>query len=164
MGTTNRAEARELELDELPMEDQLNEVGRWELPPGRDDDDELEDVLIEGRFIGLGSSEHRTHKDHAGEFAERGGRCGACRWFETRIFRLTDDTGYLIYNVGVSLVPGEQHLVTVERARTPQEVVERYTRRRDGEVYLTSPSARALAQAAGYDDRMDDAYVNRVVR
>jgi hypothetical protein len=160
---TNHAEPRELDIDELPMEDELNKVGRWQLPAGRDDDD-VEDVVIEGRFIGLGSSEHRTHKDHAGEFAERGGRCGACRWFETRIFRLDDGTGYLIYNVGVSVVPGETHFVTVERARTPQEVVERYTQRRNGEVYLTSPSARALAQAAGYDDGMHDAYVNRVVQ
>lgn len=165
MGTTNRAEPRELDLDELPMEKKLNQVGRWEFPPGRDDeDDAVDDLVIEGRFIGLGSSEHRTHKDHAGEYAERGGRCGACRWFETRIFKLDDGTGYLIYNVGVSLVPGERHLVTVERARTPQEVVERYTRRRDGEVYLTSPSARALAQAAGYDRGMDDAWANRVVQ
>jgi hypothetical protein len=163
MGTTNRAQPRELDLDELPMEEELNEVGRWELPPGRDDD-EVGDLVIEGRFIGLGSSEHRTHKDHAGEFAERGGRCGACRWFETRIFKLTDGTGYLIYNVGVSLVPDEHHLVTVERARTPHEVVERYTRRRDGEVYLTTPSARALAQAAGYDDGMEDAWATRVVQ
>lgn len=163
MSTTNRAETRELELDDLPMEDELNHVGRWELPPGRDAED-CEDLVIEGRFIGLGSSEHGTHKDHAGEFAERGGRCGACRWFETRIFKLTDGTGYLIYNVGVSLVPGERNLVSVERARTSQEVVECYTRRRDGDVYLTTPSARALAQAAGYDDGMDDAYVNRVVR
>lgn len=163
MGTTNQAEPRELDLDELPMEDELNKVDHWQLPAGRDDDD-VEDVVIEGRFIGLGSSEHRTHKDHAGEFAERGGRCGACRWFETRIFKLDDGTGYLIYNVGVSLVPGEQHFVTVERARTPQEVVERYTQRRNGEVYLTSPSARAIAQAAGHDDGMRDTWAHRVVQ
>lgn len=163
MGTTNREDTRELELDDLPMEEELDAEGRWELPSGRDDDED-DYLVIEGRFIGLGSSEHRTHKDHAGEFAERGGRCGACRWFETRIFRLSDGTGYLIYNVGVSLVPGEHHLVTVERARTPQEVVERYTRRRDGEVYLTSPSARALAQAAGYDDGMKHAYATRAVQ
>lgn len=161
MGTTNRAEPRDLDLEELPMEDELNREGSWELPPGRDD--EPGDLAIRGRFIGLGSSEHRTHKDHPGEYAERGGRCGACRWFETRIFRLADGTGYLIYNVGVSLVPGESNFVSVERARTAHEVVERYTRRRDGEVYLTSPSARALSQAAGFDEAMRDAYVNRAV-
>jgi hypothetical protein len=163
MGTTNRAETRELELDELPMEDELNEVGRWELPPGQDDEDDGDgDLVIEGRFIGFGSSEHRTHKNHDGEFAERGGRCGACRWFEARIFKLT--TGYLIYNVGVSLIPGEHNLVTVERPRTPQEVIERFTQRKDGEVYLTAPSARALAQAAGYDEGMRVAWANRVVQ
>lgn len=162
---------RELRLDELPSDDDLGSVSRWELPPqppSDDDDDDDDgrpqpDLVIEGTFLGFGSSEHRTHKNHRDKYAEAGGRCGACRWFETRIFRLGDGTGYLLYHVGVSLVPGERHYVTVDRARTPHEVIECYTRRRGGEAYLTAPSARALAQASGYDDDLCDAYENRAV-
>src|SRR5262249_37629594 len=144
------------------MAEDLGKEGVWELPPGRDAQDPS-DLVIRGRFIGLGSSEHGAHKFHAGEYAERGGRCGACRWFETRIFRLAQG-GYLIYNVGATIVPGERDLVPVEQARGAHEVVELYTRRRDNRTYLTAPSARALAQAAEFDEEMDDAWVNRVVQ
>lgn len=153
--------ARELDLDELPTDEDLGTEGRWTLPPQQGNGPR--DLVVEGRFLGVGSSEHHSHKDHPGEYAPPGGRCGACRWFETRIFRLADGTGYLLYHVGVSLVPGERHYVTVDRARTPHEVIECYTRRRGGETYLTAPSARALAQGSGFDDDLRDAYENRAV-
>src|SRR5437660_535458 len=58
---------------------------------GREDDwrlplDDGRFVEFHGRFLGMGSSHQRRHKRHAGDYAETTERCGACRWFEPRIF------------------------------------------------------------------------------
>lgn len=157
----DRAPGREFDLRDLPQQDELGTEGEWFLPaPTGEDSAEL---IVRGTFLGMGSSRHLTHKFHSGAHADRGGRCGACRWFETRVFRLSGDRGYLLYHVGVTTVPGESQRVSSDVARSPEEVLEVYTRRRDGEVYMTAPSARALAQAAGYDADLRDAYRDRAV-
>lgn len=149
-------------MSNLPSVRRVGETGRWELPVDVDDETE-EIVTIEGVFIGMGTSHTGFHRHHRGNYAAKNERCGACRWFETRLFKLTDGD-YVLYHVGATIVPGELVFHRMGRARSAYEVVEMYTdRARDGTVTMTKPAARALSQGAGFDAALRDAYVDRAV-
>lgn len=150
---------------ELPNEEDVGSHAVWELPSG----DEV--LRVHGRFLGVSTSFTPHHHHHEGrEFARQDEKCRACRWFEPRIFRESDGRRrYLIHRTGRSTVPGEVTFTSHEWALTGHEVIEALTtRRRSGRgdtdaAYLTYPAARVLAQAAGQDEDLDQAYVDRAV-
>jgi hypothetical protein len=147
----------------LPGGDQSGDEGTWELPTTSPDPDASGGVLtLEARFLGVGSSRQAHHGDHLGATARPGERCGLCRWFETRIFKLGSND-YVLHHAGRSVVPGEDQLVRHERVYSAAEVVEAYTVRRvdEGRTFLTRPAARALAQAVAFDDDLREAYRDR---
>lgn len=150
---------------DLPDGSRSGEEGTWELPTVIEDDPHVRDgvLVIDAKFLGGGNSRQRRHGDHLGVFAGEGERCGVCRWFETRIFQL-GPSEYVLHHVGRSIVPGEDDICRHERGYSALEVIELYTIRNPGEnPFITRPAARALAQAAGHDDDLRDAYENRAV-
>lgn len=173
----------------------LNDGSDVDLVDVRRDDVEIdvEYYKTTGRFVGFGSSWTDNHWGHREEFVPRGSRCNACRWFELRIFReLSDDVevpsestpeqlarlyanaarhdqlgDFVVYKVGMSIVPDEIPYCRYDVIASPHEVVEALTTRKhtdNGPVaFITKPSAMALASGARYDDDLEDAYVNRAV-
>lgn len=132
------------------------------------------DHTFNGRIIGAGTSE-TAHHNHAedwlapspsplndGTAAPRRRKCSACRWLETTLYR-TDMGKYVVHTIGRSIVPGEIDYVRVTFTPSAYEMVEILTVKSGREPYIPDPSARALAQAAEDDDRIQDAYVNRAV-
>lgn len=152
------------ELYELPGSKLAGESRVFTLPM---DDEGL--IHVDGRFIGFGSSRRSIHEGHLGPHAAAGVRCAACRWFELRIFRLTDSGDYLMHFCGRSDVPGEVQHGRTERVRGIHEVIEVLTTRRrnpetgEHEAFISAPVARALAMAASNDEDLSYAYVNRAV-
>lgn len=145
---------------DLPDVDDHGQRGTWELT-----DQHGAKHLINGQFLGMGSSHRPDHKGHRpGETAPRGVHCSTCRWTEVRLFQSTDGT-YFVVNCGASDVPGERDLIKVTPVRTPFEVVESLTAldHRSRRPSLTFPSRRALAQAASHSPALRDAYVNSPV-
>lgn len=165
-GTTGTAVSSATDLvppAELPDETSCGIWADWTLPTG----DSRDVVRFRGRFLGMSSS---RRSEHAGHRSDRprppNQRCGACRWFEPRIFAIdpADSRGaYLVHFAGRSTVPGEIALSRHEFVRSAHEVVEVLTTRRVTAPVprLTQPAARALAQAASHDDEIEFAFVNR---
>lgn len=149
---------------DLPTGNRSGDEATWRLPTVTEDEHATDGVLVvDAVFLGIGSSRHQRHIGHVGAFAGESERCGVCRWFETRIFRIGKNE-YLLHHTGRSIVPGEDNFCRHERAFSPAEVIELYTvRNRDDPPFLTRPAARALAQASGHDDDLRDAYENRAV-
>lgn len=162
----------------------------WVLPTGENsgfstlsapiEDDELYRELVRldatrtlvfhGALIGMITTRRATHVcDFPDGHASTAVKCAGCRWFETRVFRLCDADAarlggvrYALHYVGRSIVPGEVDLPRHELARSGHEVVEAYiVRKRDQMPFITKPGARVLAQAASFDEDIEDAYVNR---
>jgi hypothetical protein len=139
-----------------------------------------EDVRLEGRdgephsFTGvlLGRSTSRAdHHAHPGDFADRGEKCSACRWFEVALYRRRARTAdapttydYVVHTVGGTVVPGESRRSRVSYTPSAYDVIEILTvRPRDGQPFIAQQSARVLALAAALDDDVHDAYVNRAI-
>lgn len=160
----------------LPTGPNAGDSGTWVLPVGREGDGR-ELRLDDARFLGFSSTQASRHTGHPpGEYAEPKSRCSACRWYETRLFRVRDGgrNHYVVHHMGASRVPGEVALCRYQDAWSAHEVVELFTVRPDPSEtddrgrartpFLTKPGARVLAQAAPYDDEVDDAYINRNVQ
>lgn len=158
---------------ELPTGRDAGRRGEWEIPVGRDG--QLR-TLDDATFLGFGSTERSRHQNHPdSDFGAPGVKCPACRWYESRLFRVHDENPhhYLIHHVGASAVPGEVDWCRYEEAFSAHEVVELFTvrpnpddvdgRGRQRTPFLTRPGAHVLAVAAAHDDEVDDAYVNRGV-
>jgi hypothetical protein len=136
-------------------------------------------VRIKGKQLGHASSTVAEHSGHGrDEYATRGKRCSACRWFEARIYRVDEihpedfamllpsevTERYLVVTVGFSIVPGETPYVRATFTSSGYEVVELLTIRKSGEEpFMPVVSARALSQAAEDDRSIRDAYVNRAI-
>lgn len=133
-----------------------------------------------GVKLGASTSRVETHTDHAGEFAPRGVKCSACRWFEVGIYRrytpqVTMRRGsttitepqvkdYVVQTVGASDVPGEKRFSRVQYTSSPFSVVELLVVRPvDREPFIAPQSALALAEAAEVDAGIREAYINRAV-
>lgn len=119
--------------------------------------------VVRGRLLGEASSRREFH-NHPGDHLPEGTRCSACRWFEVKIVRVHDEPPtWLVYTAGFSALPGEVTIPKAVLTTSPWEVVELMTVRnsKDGTL-IPRPNARALAQAAGHDLLVEDAYVNRV--
>lgn len=161
--------------DELPTVRNVGQKATWALPVGS-----TETINVRARFIGIGTSARFAHKNHVGDpvstWALPKQHCNACRWFETRIFRLLasgeedgelSGSNYLLHHSGVSIVPGEVVHYRYEAVRSAHEVIEAFTVRRNNSVgqpqqpFLTRPAARALAQASGFDSELENAYTQR---
>jgi hypothetical protein len=149
----------------LPGQHDAGDMGEWPLPVS----DIGEELVVTGRFLGMGSSARNTHSNHNSNFAPPGVRCRACRWFEARIFRIGEDADgdYIVYNVRQSIVPGETPRYSVRRWATASEVVDMLTSRRNDDGSSSSsislPAQIVLSQAALHDVGIREAYVNRAL-
>jgi hypothetical protein len=157
----------------LPRPSNVGHRSIWTLPVSRS-----EPIVVSARFIGVGSSQRDRHQNHVSgaKFALPKHHCNACRWFETRIFRLVElaaeegelvGSNYLLHHSGVSIVPDEVVHYRYEAVRSAHEVIEAFTVRKSSPAgapqppFLTRPAARALAQAAGFDTDLERAYTQR---
>ncbi len=143
--------------DRIPGPERSGATDDWVLPT----DDRERMLEFRGRFLGVASSRKRLHasgahygRDHAGTKD----KCGACRWFEARIFRAADDQHqqiagrWLVYRLGRSAVPGEVDLRSYEWLETAADVVEALTTRpADGDPFLSGPAYLVLQSAARHD-------------
>lgn len=132
--------------------------------------DELPTISFAGVLLAVSTTRRPVHTcDPEVEITPRSVRCSACRWFETRIFRLVDHDAqvlqgmrYALHYVGRSIVPGEVDLPRYELVSGGHGVVEAYIVRKEGQApFITKPGARVLAQAAQSDPDIEDAYINR---
>lgn len=172
----------------LPTRDDAGQLRRWYLPikpPGNRENEEFAYHVTYARFLGMGTSFAEAHSGHLNQrFVDRGTRCNACRWFETRVFRevtLPRDADriedadpaavrlgdYVLHSVGMSIVDGEVPYCKVDTTGSAFSVVELMTTRRvtdrGPEAFIAKPAAYALAEASGRDRDLADAYVNRAV-
>ncbi len=127
-------------------------------------DPELREYTLLGR-----NGRPETHRlvllGHGTSYAE-----GKKRWFEVTIYADENDA-YLVHTVGRTTIEGERDLARIERTVSPYDVIELLTVRRasrnhsgDRAVapYVPRPSARAIAQAAEFDDGLHEAYLRQV--
>lgn len=84
------------------------------------------------------------------------------RWTEVEIYRDTEGVFY-VQIVGATQVENEEPRYTLHRTSSAFEVIEVLTAHLPTRSYLPRQSARALAQAAQWDNDMRDAYINRAV-
>lgn len=89
-------------------------------------------------------------------------RDGKERWFEVDIYSHSEG-GWIVHTQGRSVIDGERTLTRIVQTSSAFEIVELLTVNHGGRQFLPSQSARALAQAAQWDDDVRDAYVNRAV-
>ena len=166
---------RVLQGEHLPRADEVGHRAQdWTLPIVASDCD-LDSILpgydttlwFRGLFIGMGSTQQYRHRPthtppETWSNPIQDLKCNACRWFELRIFYDENAECYILHFGGRSIVPGESQRFRYERAYTAYEVIDILTsRREDNSQYLTLPTSRALAQAAGFDDDMHEAYTAR---
>jgi hypothetical protein len=172
----------------LPGRDEVGRSGAWDLPV----DDGTGHQIIRGTFIGFATSQRREHelgRYIRGElvdvthfatpdrelYAEPGQRCGRCRWFEPRIFRLDPDPDvppaqrnvprYAIHYTGATRVPGESQRSRLAIVTGAHSLLEQATARdvEQRRAFITPPMARCLAMAAEYDEDVERVWVNRAV-
>lgn len=150
----------------LPGLESVGKEGTWTIT-----DQHGQSITLTGGLLGLGSSFRPRHQNHPdSEFAPPRTHCSTCRWTEIRIFAVDSVEGnpsplpYLVVKRGASAIPGEKDFIEWEELFTGDEVLEKLTTRRGQQAYLTAPSSRAAAQAAGVDPGMRDAWQNRAVR
>lgn len=114
---------------------------------------------IEGRCIAEATTHRAQHvylMHPEGQFASRGERCPACRWFEVRIYALADDT-WVVETVGQTVVPGEIVKRQVFFCDTPRRVVSCLVQSRaetPDDFFIPATSRRALDDAAEEDPRL----------
>jgi hypothetical protein len=127
---------------------------------------------LEGERIGWASSERQTHSPHAEEFAAKGEKCSACRWFEVAIYLPDKTEDYILHTIGRTRVPSENDWGRVRETVSAYELIELLTVRPrpragfedvEGRKFLPEASARVLAQAAEFDEGIKEAYVARKV-
>lgn len=165
----DQGESVTVTVSALPYAGDLGTEQTW-LIPGTDEDGEIE---LHAKFLGFGSSyqpEHRQDAHPNGDpIPKQKQKCQACRWYEIRVFReVGGERRFLAHHTGASVVPGEQMRYRYRITTSAHAVVEDLTVRRNEEgsgpeAFIAPPAARALADAAGYDPDLEDAWVNRAV-
>lgn len=146
-----------------PAPEDVGRTGTWELQVS-----EGVPVLIEGTFLGMSSSRRPTHENHEGSpygtdgtWTTTNQRCSACRWFEPRIFVTTAEPHFFgLYKMGWTIVPEETVRLSYVEAGSAFELIESMAIRRGGNLVLPIPARRVIAQAAGYDPEIRDAYLD----
>lgn len=120
-----------------------------------------------GEVLASATSQRDHHGAHPDEYAAKGVKCSACRWFEVTLFRREcpgERPDYVVYTTGRSVVPGEYDMHRAATTDSAYEVVELLTIRRPGkEPFIVTQSAIALARASEKDEAIREAYVNRAV-
>lgn len=151
---------------DLPDADQVGLLKLWRLPlDHQEDSDYLE---FNGVFLGVSTSRREYHSRHVpGTLPPTGQNCSACRWFELRLFRNDDEGRYISLYIGESILPGETPRYRAETIVSAYELIEVLTT-----VYtdvegmrhqrLSHVARRALAQAAGHDEAIRQAYDARI--
>lgn len=146
-----------------PGPEQVGRSGAWELPVT-----DGGPVLIEGVFLGMASSQRASHENHLGApygtdttWTSENQRCSACRWFEPRVFIHDQEPRFFgLYKIGMTIVPGEKVRRSYVQAGSALELIESMAIRRQGRLVLPIPARRVIAQAAGYDTEIRDAYLD----
>lgn len=146
-----------------PAPEDVGRTGTWELQVS-----EGPPVLIAGTFLGMSSSRRPTHENHDGSpygtdgtWTTTNQRCSACRWFEPRIFVTSEEPHFFgIYKMGWTIVPDETMRLSYVEAGSAFELIESMAVRRGGKLALPIPARRVIAQAAGYDPEIRDAYLS----
>ena len=145
--------------------EQYLEVRRWRLH----DTASGQHVQFKGQLLGAASSQRPEH-NHDGERAPGGGPpCHACRWFEVRIIVTTEEEyvvsyeGFTTFDFNPNTGKPETHRATVHRTRSPHTVIEVLTQVRNNEMFIPRTSRLALSEAAGRDDGIERAWIDRVV-
>jgi hypothetical protein len=127
------------------------------------------DIKVEGHVVGFASSHRDAHAHRSDEIGSTVVRCSACRWSEITIIIPTDDEAekhncqYIVHTYGPTIISDEINLCHLYYVRSAHQIIEILTVRRPNNVYLPRVAAIALADAAGYDRSIEDAYVNRAV-
>lgn len=146
----------ERRADLYPQPDEIGDCLVWELPLLHDKTLEVEAV-----FLGVATARQDKHT-HGGEFTPKGRRCPACRWYEPRIFKVTESGKYLLYTLGCSDLPGEVDVPRYRYAADAHEAIfnmathdaEKNTR------FLTTPARMMFLIAAEHDKSIADALVD----
>lgn len=122
------------------------------------------------QLLGYATSQRDQHRNHdlADFMPANNGRCSACRWFEIRIFRVTDPITvggqYIVHTYGRTIIPGEIELCRLYVTSSPHEIIEFLTVHKNGYVFVPVASIHALAQAAHWDSEIEKAYLSAQVR
>lgn len=115
-------------------------------------------VAFTGRLIGSASSKSPQHRGHSGEFATKGDRCSACRWFTAEIFR-TEAGNYVLATTGDTVVPRERTFRKVTTSDRPEGIIESlHLIDPDGVKYIPRVSRTALEAAMSNDPGLQEAY------
>ena len=145
----------------LPGSDDLGTYDTWTLPLQDGEEDRFQ-----GRFLGMSSSRRPHHENHDGSaygtadtWTGTDHRCGACRWFEPRIFGGNPGSIYVLYKLGATIVPGEENRISLERVGSAFELIELLSVPRGRKTVLTIPGREAVVQAAGRDTNLQRTYL-----
>lgn len=136
-----------------------------------------DEITFTGDLLGTATTQRDEHTcaNYPTYPARRGERCFACRWFEASIYRVRGwpagesrpfaaDTRFMVVTVGGTSVPGEVYFHRAMPTSSGFEVIELLTIRKTGaQPYMSMCASRALSQAAGLDELIRDAWVNRAV-
>lgn len=139
-----------------PQENEIGDTDVWDLPllHGKE-------LTINAMFIGVASARQDKH-NHAGRFAPAGRRCPACRWYEPRIFKITETGKYLLYTLGCSDLPDEVDVPRYRYATDAHQAIfdmathdpEKNTR------FLTTPAKMMFLMAADHDAAIAEALID----
>ena len=131
-------------------------------------------IRFVGELLGETKSHQPEHFHEEGRHARKNERCYACRWSEYAIYRVDqwlnprfphDGTErYVVVSNGMTTVPGERIFRRVDATSSPTEVVELLTTRKYGQPpMITSTAAKLLARVSDLDEKIQEAWDNRVV-
>jgi hypothetical protein len=137
----------ERRADLYPQPDEVGESDTWSLPLMQG-----KTLEIDAAFLGVASARQDKH-NHAGTFAPKGRRCPACRWYEPRIFKVTETGKYLLYTLGCSNLPGEVDVPRYRYAADAHEAIFNMATNdaEHGTRFLTTPAKMMFLMAAQHD-------------
>jgi hypothetical protein len=147
---------------DLPTSGSVGMIADWVLP--LDEWEDGETLRFRARFLGFSSSYQQKHKPHADQYAVPGEKCGACRWFEPRLFREVDGARrYLLYYIGETIVPGEETRYRHQWVMSGERVLDALAIDQTGKGFwvLSLPAQRLVGEAVGHDDELLSAYRDR---
>lgn len=138
-----------------PQEAEIGDEGAWDLP--LQDGKTLE---IDAVFLGVSTARQDKH-NHSGEHVPEGRRCPACRWYEPRLFKISDSGKYLLYTLGCSDLPGEIDVPRYRYAADAFEVIFNMATHdpRKNTRFLTTPARMMFLAAADHDPAIADALI-----
>lgn len=92
----------------MSIEKDLPTEREWTVPT------QAGDMTFTGQLLGRGTTSTDRHRHPGREYAAKGDRCSACRWFTCEIYAVADGQGrYMIHTRGDSIVPGEDQIPRV---------------------------------------------------